>query len=318
MNSSRPSAPNSACATSDPAAARVASSRIQALTHSGRFHIGCPVWAHPGWIGTLVPAGTKSRDMLAAYARHFTAVEGNTTFYAVPPPATVARWAAALPERFLLCPKMHRDVTHAGPLAPRLPDALAFLEALSPLGAHLGPVFIQMPGTYAPTSHDDLATFLAGWPKAGPPVHVEVRHPDWFAPAPSRRLAALLAGHDAGRVLLDARPVHDGPGAPNAGAAHPKPRLPVPWRTTCRHLLARFIGHPDVPLNRPWLRPWADAVTAWLREGRDVVFFAHCPDQDHSPAIARLFQSMLEERGAPVPPLPRDERDEPPRQTTLF
>jgi hypothetical protein len=51
------------------------------------------MWAHKPWIGTHLPAGTRPEATLAAYAALLDAVEGNTTFYAVPDERTVARWS---------------------------------------------------------------------------------------------------------------------------------------------------------------------------------------------------------------------------------
>ena len=51
------------------------------------------MWAQRAWVGTYLPAGTTPGRELWAYSRYLTAVEGNATFYAVPHPATVARWA---------------------------------------------------------------------------------------------------------------------------------------------------------------------------------------------------------------------------------
>lgn len=83
------------------------------------IRIGCAVWAYPGWIGDLFPPGTRSSEFLKLYSRQLTTVEGNTTFYATPSPATVARWAAETPASFRFCCKLPREVSHAGPLAEK-------------------------------------------------------------------------------------------------------------------------------------------------------------------------------------------------------
>ena len=56
------------------------------------YYLGCPGWGTKTWVGKLFPPGTRSTEFLERYARVFNTVEGNTTFYALPPADTVARW----------------------------------------------------------------------------------------------------------------------------------------------------------------------------------------------------------------------------------
>ena len=80
-------------------------------------------------------------------------------------------------------------------------------------------------------------------------------------------------------------------------------REPVSTSTQC---VVRFVGHPDRPCNQDYLEEWGRTVARWLRKGRDVTFFAHCPREEESPHLARDFQRVLEAQGAPVDPLPWD------------
>src|SRR3954471_18230515 len=80
--------------------------------------------ACPEWVGGFYPEGMRSGDFLEYYAKHFDAVELDTTVYGVPPLERVERWAAATPDGFRFCAKTPRLVTHelgldraAGPMA---------------------------------------------------------------------------------------------------------------------------------------------------------------------------------------------------------
>ncbi|KPV52734.1 hypothetical protein SE17_13730, partial [Kouleothrix aurantiaca] len=112
--------------------------------------IGCAVWAYKDWVGDLFPPGSKSADLLALYSRRLTTVEGNTTFYATPKPEVVQRWAEETPEHFRFCCKLPREISHAGPLGEQIPTTQAFVERMAPLGARLGPFFLQLPPGYPP------------------------------------------------------------------------------------------------------------------------------------------------------------------------
>jgi len=96
---------------------------------------------------------------LRLYSQRFTAVEGNTTFYAIPDQDTVKRWAAETPADFRFCLKLPRSLTHNGLLQPSLTGALKFLEQMQGLGDKIGVVFAQLPPHYDPKLFPDLVAF---------------------------------------------------------------------------------------------------------------------------------------------------------------
>ncbi len=269
------------------------------------FYLGCPLWAYKDWVGDLFPAGARAGDFLRLYSRRLTTVEGNTTFYATPRPAMVARWAAETPESFRFCFKLPRELSHAGALARQIEATRAFVARMAPLGPRLGPFFLQLPPGYGPDQRDDLARWLEAWP-AGYPVTVEVRHPGWYSAPAEAALMALLARHGAGRVVMDVRPIRTGDAAGNAllaAARERKPDVPLRPLHSGGIALIRYIGHPDLERNEPFLDEWAGRITGWLAEGIAVYCFMHCPDEARSPALCRAMQARLERLGA-APPLP--------------
>jgi uncharacterized protein YecE (DUF72 family) len=278
------------------------------------FYLGCAVWAYKDWVGELFPAGSKSGDLLRLYSRRLTTVEGNTTFYAVPREEVVARWADETPESFRFCFKLPRAISHEGPLARQLEATRAFVERMAPLGPRLGPFFLQLPPGYSPAQRGDLARWLEAWP-AGRRVAVEVRHPDWYAAPAESALMDLLERHGAGRVVMDVRPIRQ-PGEPDvellAGARDRKPAVPMHPLLSGGLALVRYIGHPELARNEPWLDEWAPRIAGWLTAGVEVYCFMHCPDEARSPGLCRAMQRRLEALGA-APPLPwAAAADEPP------
>jgi uncharacterized protein YecE (DUF72 family) len=279
------------------------------------FYLGCAVWAYKDWVGDLFPPGAKSADFLRLYSRRLTTVEGNTTFYAIPKPEVVARWAAETPETFRFCLKLPREVSHSGPLERQIELTHAFVERMRPLGPRIGPFFLQLPPGYSPAQRGDLARWLAAWP-TDQRVAVEVRHPDWYAPVGEEPLMALLEQHGAGRVIMDVRPIRDDTGARGElidAARERKPDVPMHPLRSGGFSIVRYIGNPDLETNAELLEEWAERVTGWLTAGDDVYWFAHCPDEARSPTLARMFQRRLEAHGA-APPLPWDSADKPQEQ----
>jgi uncharacterized protein YecE (DUF72 family) len=268
------------------------------------FFLGCAVWAYKGWIGDLYPSGSRPADFLRLYSRRLTAVEGNTTFYAIPDQDTITRWVAETPLGFAFCPKLPRELTHQRLLQPSIPGALDFLKHMQGLGDRLGPIFAQLPPHYGPDLLDDLTAFLSAWPRREAPLALEVRHPDWFREPQASALMATLERFGVGRVLLDTRPIYEGPDDPQAGVERRKPKLPLQPGVTAPFSLIRFISHPHQEFNRSYMEEWAGLIERWLCQGTRIYLFVHCPIEAQSPGTARLFQQVLEQHGVPVPPLP--------------
>src|SRR5918997_1104376 len=91
---------------------------------AGRLLIGTSSWADPGFVEEWYPQGMAARDRLGWYAQRFEAVELNSSFYAVPDPGTVARWAQVTPPGFTFDVKLHRLLSRHHADLKSLPPAL--------------------------------------------------------------------------------------------------------------------------------------------------------------------------------------------------
>ncbi|MGB7443583.1 MAG: DUF72 domain-containing protein [Coleofasciculaceae cyanobacterium] len=282
------------------------------------FSIGCAFWAYKGWVGELYPKGTKAAEFLPLYCQRFSTVEGSTTFYAVPNQETIANWISQMSPGFEFCPKLPRNLTHNGLLQPSIPGALEFLEQMQGFASHLGPVFVQLPPSYAPTLIEDLTNFLSAWPRTEAPLALEVRHPDWFQEPHLTNLNTLLQQLGVGKVLLDSRPAYTKSNSYSQPLEVRKPKLPLKPVVTAPFSLVRFISHPQQEVNQPFLAEWVGLVQQWLHLGKRIYFFVHCPIEKYSPSNARYFQQLLEEQKVPIPPLPWNKIDQSPTQLSLF
>ena len=280
------------------------------------FHIGCPIWSFKGWVGNFYPQGTKPADFLREYTRRLTTVEGNTTFYAIPPRKTILNWVAEMPEGFHFCPKIPRSISHEGTLTQHIEDALSFVEIMDQLGPRLGPTFLQLPPRYSPRQFDDLKAFLDAWP----PDHrlaVEVRHLNWFDGPQHEALNGLLAQYNMARVVIDTRPIRNLKGdkilrgsvyESLLEARERKPDVPVIPERTADFIFIRYIGHPQDVYNTALLVEWADYLVSQLREGADVYVFCHSPDNMIAPYLCRNLHQRVATQVS-IPPLPWDETD---------
>ena len=140
--------------------------------------VGTSGYQYKAWRGSFYPERCKEADMLGHYAQQLPTVEVNNTFYRMPRPQVLERWAQQVPPEFVFAVKASRRITHV----KRLKDpeeTLGYLfDALTCLGPKLGPVLFQLP----PTFRKDVARLdglLARVPQ-GVQVALEFRNPSWF------------------------------------------------------------------------------------------------------------------------------------------
>ena len=261
------------------------------------YFLGCPSWSEPAWRGSLYPVGSRSADFLACYAQVFNAVEGNTTFYAAPSPATVALWAERMPAHLRFCAKLPREISHGGDLREQLSASDEFRRLLAPLGKRVAPFWLQLSASFGPQRLAELVGFIESW--QGGELAIEVRHPAFFAKGEEeRRLNRLLHARGIERICLDSRALFSCTSSDPAvlHAQAKKPRLPLRPTAFSQSPQLRFIGHPDLLANDPFMAPWLDKVAGWIEEGRTPYVFLHTSDNRLAPQLAQRFHQQLMQR----------------------
>jgi uncharacterized protein YecE (DUF72 family) len=197
---------------------------------AGQILVGTSSWADPGFVDEWYPPGMAARDRLAWYADRFDAVEVNSSFYAIPEPGTVARWAEVTPRDFVFDYKLHRALSrHAaqvdslppdmregldvGPrgrvrLTPELERELIgrTLEAVKPLerAGKLGAFLLQLTPSFSPSRHelDELAGLVESL--GGRALAIEFRHRGWVEGDRLEQTLDWLSEHGAAFVTVDA------------------------------------------------------------------------------------------------------------------
>lgn len=267
------------------------------------------MWSHSGWKAWLTsdagsPAGlSPSQERLAAYARCFDTVEGNTTFYALPAAHTVSSWNLATPEDFRFTFKLPSRITHELALGNCRDEVNQFFHLMEPVMAKTALWKIQLPARFGPESLPLLAEFIDNLPR-GLGIGVEVRHRAFFAKGEAEQaLNRLLMEHGVNRIIMDTRPVFALPPSSDAiiDAHNKKPRVPVHAIATAAMPVVRFIGQPvgmiganeEIKDNRAFFEPWIGKLIQWLEEGRSPYLFIHTPDNSDAPELARLLLAEL-------------------------
>jgi len=290
------------------------------------LYLGCPIWSFKGWVGNFYPQSTKPAGFLREYAKRVTTVEGNTTFYAVPSQQTIENWVAEMPDGFEFCPKIPKAISHEGKLVDNIDKALGFVDSMGQFGSRLGPMFLQLPPRYSPNLLADLQAFLSRWPR-DVRLAVEVRHLAWFESPHDDELDNLLSEHNMARVTIDTRPIRNLHGDKSlAGSSYQslldarekKPDVPVVPKRTSDFVFVRYIGHPDIKINRPFLDEWGRYFSSQIKDGADVYTFCHSPDNLIAPTLCRELHQRVA-KDVDIPPLPWDNvKPDTPQQGVLF
>ena len=145
-----------------------------------KLRTGCVGWSYEDWAGPFYPVGSEPKDWLQFYSRVFDTVEVDSTFYSLPTPFLVERWARVTPPGFLFCPKLPKAITHDSKLEKVEPTLSRFYSLVKRLGDKLGPIVIQLPPSVKIHTHGRLLEGLLE--RLDPSLRhaIEFRHRSWF------------------------------------------------------------------------------------------------------------------------------------------
>jgi uncharacterized protein YecE (DUF72 family) len=178
------------------------------MTATMPLYIGCAGWSLPrDHLEAFPTAGTH----LQRYAARMTCVEINSSFYRPHRPATYARWAESVPERFRFSVKVPKQITHEARLLDCEQLIDEFIGQCSHLGQKLGCLLIQLPPSLAfegETAQHFFSVFRSRYDGF---AVLEPRHVSWQTP----QAQTLLIEHRIGQVAADPSPIPEGhvPGA---------------------------------------------------------------------------------------------------------
>jgi uncharacterized protein YecE (DUF72 family) len=198
---------------------------------------GTASWTDPSLLapGVFYPDRVRTPEArLKYYASLFSAVEVDSSYYALPAPRMAELWVERTPDDFIFDVKAFGWMTGHPTEAERLPRALKdalpnelaekkrlypkevpheireeawrlFVDALRPLHAagKLGAVFLQYPSWVRPAAHS-AEMFARTRKRLGDlPAAVEFRHSDWLASGERERTLSLLRDNDMSYVIVD-------------------------------------------------------------------------------------------------------------------
>lgn len=242
--------------------------------------LGTQGWAYQSWVGVFYPPGTQPSAYLTEYAKHFCAVEIDSTYYAIPRPSSVEQWRNAVPAHFRFTAKFPQIITHEKMLREAERETEQFLNTMARLGDKLGPLLLQFPYTFTSDQRDTLARYLATLPTQF--RYAEVRQRSWLNDA----FFDLLKQHRVAYAVSDYGYM---------------PRLA---RVTTDFAYLRLLGSRKdftdeqfdrVRFNRDAdLKRWSDWIVELRKQGVTVWAFVNNRYQGHSPATVRALIERID------------------------
>ena len=303
---------------------------------AGRILVGTSSWADPGFVEEWYPPGMAARDRLGWYAQRFQTVEVNSTFYAVPDPGTVARWAQVTPEGFTFDVKLHRllsrhhaDLKSLPPglreqadtqgrgrvvLTPRLEAGLidAVLEAVEPLrqANKLGAFLLQLTPAFSPKDND--LTELDSIVERLKPhtVAIELRNRGWVRDNRIQETLGWYEDRGAAWVAVDAPPGDHIPIMPPVDAVtNPKlAYMRMHGRNTDGYLRGKSVAERfDWDYSEDELREIGRRVEGMAEQAGEVHALFNNNRGADAPSAAQRFRILMGQDGAPPPEPPRQQ-----------
>ena len=322
MPASKARQPRAAAGEHDPGtdAARARAEEVDASTPALVRVGGTPVrfgtasWTDPTLLapGVFYPERTTTPEArLKYYARRFSMVEVDSSYYALPTPRMAELWVERTPDDFVFDVKAFGWMTGHATDAERLPrslkDALPnelagkkrlyakdvpreirdeawrlFAEAARPLheAGKLGAVFLQYPSWVRPAAHSPEMLARARRRLGDLPIAVEFRHGDWMSASLRERTWALLRANEMSYVVVDEPQGFASSVPPNTAVT--SPRLAVVRMHGRRADTWEKPGTPAVERFRYLydereLTPWVPKIVEIAGESEQVhVVFNNC------------------------------------------
>jgi uncharacterized protein YecE (DUF72 family) len=238
-----------------------------------KLYTGTSGFSYKEWKGSFYPEDLPESKMLAFFAERLPSVEINNTFYRMPKPELLEKWAGEVPESFRFVLKASQRITHMRRLkAESEPDVKYFFEVASALGDKLGPCLFQLPPNMKKDA-ERLDKFLGFIPE-GKRIALEFRHETWL----DDEVQNMLKGRSTALCVSEADEEEDGKNLPLA---------PLVASASYGYFRLRKKEYTDDSL-KAWIakirtQPWSEVY----------VFFKH-EDEGTGPKLAAKFRALFE------------------------
>jgi uncharacterized protein YecE (DUF72 family) len=226
--------------------------------------VGTSGYSHSEWKGSFYPEKISQKKMLEYYSQHFSTVEVNYTFRALPSPKVIENWAKQVPASFRFVLKCSQSITHYKRLQNAEKETDEFLELAAGLEKRQGPILLQLPPNFK-KNVERLDAFL-GHIDDRAKVAFEFRNATWL----DDEVYDCLRAHSAVLCVTDRTEL------PETGLVH-----------TAKWGYLRLWNDKYTDAR---LRKWIAGIEA-QKWGETYVIFMH-EDEGVSPKLASRFMKL--------------------------
>jgi uncharacterized protein YecE (DUF72 family) len=261
------------------------------------IHVGTCGYSYTDWKGPFYPPTIRSDAMLQFYARSFTAVEIDATYYRVPARATFAGMAARAPHGFRFSVKLPGSATHAPDAQARAvhPDVELLRRNIEPLveAGMFAAALMQFPNSFHPTAAAYAHITALREALGGLSLVAEFRNREWQ----THQTLEFLGERGIGWVNVDL-PQFDSLPRPSTDVTSPTAYVRFHGRNYKTWWKGDNVTRFDYEYNRDELGPWADRLLeiATNPDVREVFDFFNNHRRGQAARNARMFEEMLRER----------------------
>lgn len=238
----------------------------------GKVYIGTSGWHYLHWRGPFYPRSIEPQEFLTFYARRFSTVEINNSFYHLPPRTIFRRWQAEAGNGFHFSIKANRYITHFKKLNNARNSLRRLLHAACGLKDALGPVLFQLPPRWK-CNLPRFKQFLSILPRTTR-YAFEFRDKTWFNPDVYRLLTRYMAAFCITEI----------------GS------LKSPKLVTTDFIYIRLHGPNQAyqgTYSRNQLRRWADYIVSQRNMGKDVWCYFDNDQKGYAVANALVLRDIV-------------------------
>ena len=258
------------------------------------IYVGTCGYAYKDWIGPFYPPRTRQDEMLPYYARSFSAVEIDTSYYGIPKASTIASMDARTPRTFRFTFKAPQSVTHPSDTSGRIhPDGAALRDVIASLreSGKLACVLAQFANGFKRGAHNETYVRRVVETFAPIPVAVEFRHREWQSP----ETYAMLRDVGASYVNVDLPPLEGLPHG-SSDATGPIGYVRFHGRNSAQWWTGDNVTRYAYSYSGEELVPWSDRVAEIEAQVEATYVFFNNHARGSAARNAETFEALLEER----------------------
>jgi uncharacterized protein YecE (DUF72 family) len=243
------------------------------MSKRAQVNIGTSGWSYGDWGGGIFyPDELSEKEWLEYYAKYFSSVELNASFYHLPSAKTFTNWRLRTPKDFIVSVKISRYLTHIKKLNDPREPWQRFINNARALKEKLGPILVQLPPNLK-VNGKNLDAFLNLVPK-NYKIALEVRHKSWL----NKEIYAILNKHKTCLVFTY------GEG------------LPIKEEITTNWLYLRLHGPEGLygsKYTKVQLKKFTKKIKNWQKEVKEIYVYFNNDTSGYAIVNAKALKKLI-------------------------